>query len=202
MGHLQPSRVTSRVTSSQKWQTSSPPVTFVRNRVLYVKFLPKFSARAARSLAMQIRKSHPESHPWKIQRTQVTSDHIQESHPGKIQRPVTSEWSHPQSHPDKIQSLPGAHPMGGWGLTLSEPSENVKYPTRENWRNPAASSRDAATCCSRRLHIVEPRQSCRSIMLRAAVLIKLLTTVGGHGAMTFQCVDPRLRSSIGCVLLP
>ncbi len=110
MGHLQPSRVTSRVTSSQKWRTSSPPATFVRNRVLYVKFLPKFSARAARSLAMQIRKSHPESHPWKIQRTQVTSDHIQQSHPGKIQRPVTSEWSHPQSHPDKIQSLPGAHP--------------------------------------------------------------------------------------------
>ena len=110
MGHLQPSRVTSRVTSSQKWQTSSPPATFVRNRVLYVKFLPKFSARAARSLAMQIRKSHPESHPCKIQRTQVTSDHIQQSHPGKIQLPVTSEWSHPQSHPDKIQSLPGAHP--------------------------------------------------------------------------------------------
>ena len=110
MGHLQPSRVTSRVTSSQKWRTSSPPVTFVRNRVLYVKFLPKFSARAARSLAMQIRKSHPESHPCKIQRTQVTSDHIQQSHPGKIQRPVTSEWSHPQSHPDKIQSLPGGSP--------------------------------------------------------------------------------------------
>ena len=92
MVELQPSRVTSRVTSSQKWRTSSPPATFVRNRVLYVKFMPKFSARAARSLAMQIRKSHPESHPC------------------KIQRPVTSEWSHPQSHPDKIQSLPGGHP--------------------------------------------------------------------------------------------
>ena len=118
MGHLQPSRVTSRVTSSQKWRTSSPPVTFVRNRVLYVKFLPKFSARAARSLAMQIRKSHPESHPCKIQRTQVTSDHIQQSHPGKIQRPVTSEWSHPQSHPDKIQSLPGAHPST-WSQRVS-----------------------------------------------------------------------------------
>ena len=74
------------------------------------KIHAKYSARAARSLAMQIRKSHPESHPWKIQRTQVTSDHIQQSHPGKIQRPVTSEWSHPQSHPDKIQSLPGANP--------------------------------------------------------------------------------------------
>ena len=122
MGHLQPSRVTSRVTSSQKWRTSSPPVTFVRNRVLYVKFLPKFSARAARSLAMQIRKSHPESHPCKIQRTQVTSDHIQQSHPGKIQRPVTSEWSHPQSHPDKIQSLPGGSPSTGAHATLAQPA--------------------------------------------------------------------------------
>ena len=92
MGHLQPSRVTSRVTSSQKWRTSSPPATFVRNRVLYVKFLPKFSARAARSLAMQIRKSHPESHPCKIQRTQVTSI-TSESHP-RVTSGQNSEASH------------------------------------------------------------------------------------------------------------
>ena len=92
MVELQPSRVTSRVTSSQKWRTSSPPATFVRNRVLYVKFQPKFSARAARSLAMQIRKSHPESHPCKIQRTQVTSI-TSESHP-RVTSGQNSEASH------------------------------------------------------------------------------------------------------------
>ena len=80
------------VTFSQKCLNSSPPATFVRNRVLYVKFQPKFSARAARSLAMQIRKSHPESHPCKIQRTQVTSI-TSESHP-RVTSGQNSEASH------------------------------------------------------------------------------------------------------------
>ena len=52
----------------------------------------KFSARAARSLAMQIRKSHPESHPCKIQRTQVTSI-TSESHP-RVTSGQNSEASH------------------------------------------------------------------------------------------------------------
>ena len=106
MGHLQPSRVTSRVTSSQKWRTSSPPATFVRNRVLYVKFVPNiFSACSAlsrhadqkiTSRITSMQNSEDSSHIYHI------LNHIQESHPGKIQRPVTSEWSHPQKHPDKI----------------------------------------------------------------------------------------------------
>ena len=118
MGHLQPSRVTSRVTSSQKWRTSSPPVTFVRNRVLYVKFLTKFSARAARSLAMQIRKSHPESHPCKIQRTQVTSI-TSESHP-RVTSGQNSEASHIRVVTSAITS--GQNPVTSRGPPYQQPA--------------------------------------------------------------------------------
>ena len=61
MGHLQPSRVTSRVTSSQKWRTSSPPATFVRNRVLYVKFMPNIQ-RAQRALSPCRSENHIQNH--------------------------------------------------------------------------------------------------------------------------------------------
>ena len=118
MGHLQPSRVTSRVTSSQKWRTSSPPATFVRNRVLYVKFMPNIQ-RAQRALSPCRSENHIQNHihaKFRGLKSHLSHlSHIQESHPGKIQRPVTSEWSHPQSHPDKIQSLLGASPNPGPG---------------------------------------------------------------------------------------
>ena len=97
MGHLQPSRVTSSVTSSEKWRTSSPPATFVRNRVLHVKFLAKFSARAARSLAMQIGKSLSESHP-RVTSMQISEDesHLSTSR-GHIREKFRGQ-SHPSGH--------------------------------------------------------------------------------------------------------
>ena len=104
------------VTSSQKWRTSSPPATFVRNRVLYVKFMPNIQ-RAQRALSPCRSKNHQQnhiqgSHPCKFQRTSHISahlSHIQGSHPRKIQRLVTSGGHIQESHPDKIQSLPGGN---------------------------------------------------------------------------------------------
>ena len=94
MGDLQPSRVTSRVTSSQKWRTSSPPATFVRNRVLYVKFMPNIQ-RAQRALSPCSQK---------ITSRITSKGHIHANFRGR----VTSERSHPQTNPDKIQSLPAS----------------------------------------------------------------------------------------------
>ena len=75
---------TSRVTSGQNLdvmdvlshpaENGSPPAlqthAYEKSGAI-CKIHAKYSARAARSLAMQIRKSHPESHPCKIQRTQL-----------------------------------------------------------------------------------------------------------------------------------
>ena len=79
------------------------------------KIHAKYSARAARSLAMQIRKSHPESHPWKIQRTQVTSDHIQ-SHP-RVTSGQNSEASHIRVVTSAITS--GQNPVTSMGTPYS-----------------------------------------------------------------------------------
>ena len=84
------------------------------------KIHAKYSARAARSLAMQIRKSLAESHP-RVTSMQISEDesHLStsQSHPGvtsaKNSEASHIRWSHrhiQESHPNKIQSLPGGHP--------------------------------------------------------------------------------------------
>ena len=104
MGHLQPSRVTSRVTSSQKWRTSSPPATFVRNRVLYVKFMPNIQ-RAQRALSPCRSENHIQNHIHAkfrgLKSHLITSNsHIRakfrgQSHPsGHIRKNIRTKSSH------------------------------------------------------------------------------------------------------------
>ena len=70
----------------------------------------KYSARAARSLAMQIIKSLPESHLRKFAGENHIQGHIHAESERKSSHLKFTSESHPKSHPCKIHSLPGAHP--------------------------------------------------------------------------------------------
>ena len=74
--------------------------------VIYVKF----SARAARSLAMHVR-NHMQNHIWeKFAGENHIQGHIHAEFDGKSSHLKFTSESHPKSHPCKIHSLPGAHP--------------------------------------------------------------------------------------------
>ena len=136
MGHLQPSRVTSRVTSSQKWRTSSPPATFVRNRVLYVKFMPNIQ-RAQRALSPCRSENHIQNHIHAkfrgLKSHLITSNsHIRakfsgQSHPsGHIRNHIRTKSSHFHQEPTLARGRPGPPkaPRGSLGpgaASLDEP---------------------------------------------------------------------------------
>ena len=118
MGHLQPSRVTSRVTSSQKWRTSSPPATFVRNRVLYVKFMPNIQ-RAQRALSPCRSENHIQNHIHGKFRGLKSHLIKSESHPTVISG-QNSEASHIRVVTSAITS--GQNPVTSRGPPYRSPS--------------------------------------------------------------------------------
>ncbi len=71
----------------------------------------KFSARAARALAMHVR-NHMQNHIWeKFAGENHIQGHIHAEFEGKSSHLKFTSESHPKSHPCKIHSLPAATPM-------------------------------------------------------------------------------------------
>ena len=96
------------------------------------KIHAKYSARAARSLAMQIRKSLPESHP-RVTSMQISEDesHLStsQSHPG-VTSAKNSEASHIRwSHP-RVTS--GQNPVTSRGLSTTTTGWCELYPSPPN----------------------------------------------------------------------
>ena len=132
------------------------------------KIHAKYSARAARSLAMQIRKSLAESHP-RVTSMQISEDesHLStsQSHPGvtsaKNSEASHIRWSHPRvtSGQNPVTSRGAPYPIAA--LRLADSSAmlmRLRSRARRSRRRRAAPGRRSATAargCSARLGVAQ-----------------------------------------------